>query len=149
MQRSGAIPDIVPDCNTVEDPSNLNTICDPSFSRPADPGWGTGLLSIVARHFIEYGDVREVQLAYPAMVRYVVDMLALVNGTNGLLTFTQFGDWYPPFDGIKVGTGGVEPCCPSLSFYTPRFRERCPRSRRRFVGNNTVDSNRNPIHREC
>jgi hypothetical protein len=57
---------------------------------------------MVARLYLEYGDVAIVEEAYPAMQLYVDNALNLVDPTTGLLTVSEFGDWYPPYDGVKV-----------------------------------------------
>jgi hypothetical protein len=91
---SGQIPDFVPDCDA-EDNSPL-TVCDRSYTRPADPGWGTGLISIAHHVWSVYGDYRILQEFYPNMQAYIVNTTNLLDATTQLLTFGDFGDWNPP-----------------------------------------------------
>lgn len=100
QDAQGSVPDFVPDCDA-EDGAVISS-CDPSYTRPADPGWGTGLVSMVARHFQTYGDDRLVALAYPNLRLYIYDMLGRLT-TNGLLDLSEFGDWNGPW---TQGGGG-------------------------------------------
>ena len=127
---SHQIADFVPDCDAED--GNPITHCDFDYTRPADPGWGTALISMVYRHYVEYGDTRLVAEAYPAMSGYLTNLWSMVDPTTGLLNFGSFGDWNPPFDGIKVpiwwfhGSHGwslppLDECCVNACWYPSRL----------------------------
>jgi hypothetical protein len=86
---------LIPACSPNDDPTT--TDCDQSWEWPGDPGWGTGLISMATRVWMEYGDVPLLAELYPHMVAYITNLLSLADPTSGLLTFGDFGDWLPPF----------------------------------------------------
>lgn len=93
--ENGNIPDFVPDCD--QEDGFPTVICDRSWTRPADPTWGTALIHTLYYVLREYGDIEMVAKHYDNVVAYIQNISSFLDPKTNLVMFGEFGDWYAVF----------------------------------------------------
>ncbi len=68
----------------------------PGNSYPADPNWGTALVTITWQVYSHYNDTQTLKTYYNNIVAYVEYLENVYNQTGLANFFGHFGDWVPP-----------------------------------------------------